>query len=434
MSDNVDFDDLVEQVLGRSLSPELTGMVPFAGMPPDAKGFIRRALNLMKQTAYPPTDINIALLRWLATIRTMLPGGWGGRIPPITLPGRHRQIDAYVAAQEMTNTIDTQPVFVDVGCGFPPVTTAETARNLPDWQVFGVDRSFAAYVLYDSEGHYACFGPDGAFHYFQALMTSGGRSLYADPETAQNRFQRLFSDLFPLLRKSDGSKSETIEKDGDRLIHHHIRDYETENLRFIESDLADVNLDPANVIRCMNLFLYFDPETRKRMLRRSEDLLQSDGIMIVGTNGLGIQTRYAVFRNGSNGLSATEFAFTPDNLGPIVFMPWFTIHEDDPEAALLARMARAVRADTPFWRAFRGRVDELLDCHGICRRGTDGFLTFHQEIPPKEYLMKNAQLWSQVEAEGFVEGAVDALRRSGYDAWKNPVGDVAVRPPDDFMS
>jgi hypothetical protein len=78
-------------------------------------------------------------------------------------------------------------------------------------------------------------------------------------------------------------------------------------------------------------------------------------------------------------------------------------------------------------------VDELLDRYGVCHRGADGFLHAHGETDPREFLAKNAQIWSHVETEGFVDGAVDALRRWGYDAWKNPAGDVAVRPPVDFM-
>ena len=50
---------------------------------------------------------------------------------------------------------------MDVGCGFPPVTAVDTARSLHDWQVYGVDRSFADYVLYDADGYYACFDKNG---------------------------------------------------------------------------------------------------------------------------------------------------------------------------------------------------------------------------------------------------------------------------------
>jgi hypothetical protein len=34
-----------------------------------------------------------------------------------------------------------------------------------------------------------------------------------------------------------------------------------------------------------------------------------------------------------------------------------------------------------------------------------------------------------MDEEGYLDGAADALGRAGYEAWKNPVGDIAVRPP-----
>jgi hypothetical protein len=37
-------------------------------------------------------------------------------------------------------------------------------------------------------------------------------------------------------------------------------------------------------------------------------------------------------------------------------------------------------------------------------------------------------MWNQLEEEGYTDGAVEALVRAGYQAWKNPVGDIAVSP------
>ncbi|MCP4687545.1 MAG: hypothetical protein GY859_05805, partial [Desulfobacterales bacterium] len=184
---------------------------------------------------------------------------------------------------------------MDLGCGFPPVTAGDTARELTDWQVFGVDRAFADYVLYDKDGHYACFAQKGEFQYFQASMNFSGRVLYADPAATRNRFETLFGELSPLLRNSDATKSETVEKDGARLIHNHILDFETDNLTLVKSDLAELRLPPAKVIRCMNVLLYFEPEIKKQMLTRAGELLDENGILIAGTNGLGIQSRYAVY-------------------------------------------------------------------------------------------------------------------------------------------
>ncbi len=430
MKDNKSFDTLVEQFLGIRLPQQMAGAISLSELPPYAQDFTMRMLALMKRAGYSATGFNPIFIRWLsATIPSVLPDAWGGRIPPITLPDRHRKLDAYVDGQNWLPGKDPH-VFVDVGCGFPPVTAADTAHRLPDWHVFGVDRSFADYVLYDINGHYACFGQKGEFQYFQASMDFTGRALYADPDATRKQFNKLFSDIFPLLRNSDGTTSETAEKDGNKLIHNHIRDFETGNLTLIKSDIAELRLRPAKVIRFMNVLLYFKHGIRKKMLTQVCELLDDDGILIAGTNGLGVQSRYAVYQKGTDGLFPKEFAFGLDNLGHIVFMPWYTIHENDPEAILLADLARAIRADNSFWPDFTNRTDGLLQHQGICRRGTDGFLHFpEEEMTPGEFVEKNVMLWREMDEEGYADGAVAVLERAGYEAWKNPVGDIAVRPP-----
>jgi len=424
------FDDLVEQFLGMRLPQQMAGDVSLSELPPYAQDFTMRMLALMKRSGYSATGFSPHLIRWLfAAIPSMLPDAWGGRIPPITLPNRHSKLDAYISKRNQA-TGNGPHIFVDIGCGFPPVTTADTARIFPDWQIYGVDRSFADFVLYDKDGHYACFDQKGVFKYFQALMNLSGRALYADPEATGKRFNKFFADLFPLLQDTDGTESETVEKDGNKLIHNHIRDFETDNLTLIKSDIMELKLEPAKVIRCMNVLVYFKTEIRKTILSQIESLLDEDGILIAGLNGPGIQSRYAVYQKGADGIFPTEFAFSLDNLSHIVFMPWFTIHENDPEATLLADLAGTIRADRSFCPEFGNRIDEMLQDKNICRRGTDGFLHFpEKDMPPGEYLEKNALLWRQMDEEGFTDSAVDVLGRAGYDAWKNPVGDIAVRPP-----
>jgi hypothetical protein len=33
-----------------------------------------------------------------------------------------------------------------------------------------------------------------------------------------------------------------------------------------------------------------------------------------------------------------------------------------------------------------------------------------------------------MEEEGYLDRAVNVLGQAGYNAWKNPVGDIAIRP------
>ncbi|MDJ0987509.1 MAG: CheR family methyltransferase [Desulfobacterales bacterium] len=429
-----EFNDLVEQHLGARLPQQLATSVDLPKLPPDTQAFIERMLVLMKRAGYGVEQFNTALIRWLSvTIPTMLPRAWGGRIPPITLPGRHQKLDAYVAG-EYAPPFDSSPLFVDIGCGFPPVTPAESARALPDWQVYGVDRSFADFVLYDPAGHYACFDQAGGFQYFQASMDPSGRALYEDPAGTRQRFEALYADLAPQLPQSDGTVSQQIEKDGCKLIQHHIRDFESNNLTLIKEDLLQLDLPPATVIRCMNLLIYFEPQSRKTMLSHAAKLLADDGMLIAGTNGYGIQTRYAVYRKDNDSLYPSEFAFSLDNLGHIVFMPWFSMHDNDPEAMLLADLAGAIRSDRQFWPSFSGHLDELLKAQKICFRGPDGFLQpLVEEMSLTEYFQKNAAIWQQLVEDGYPARTVEVLERAGHKAWINAVGDIAIVPPADAL-
>ena len=179
----------------------------------------------------------------------------------------------------------------------------------------------------------------------------------------------------------------------------------------------------------MNILIYFKADARQQMLEQVNRFLYDDGIIIAGTNGLGAQTRYAVYQKDHNRLTLNQFAFTLDNLGHLAIMPWMTMHEDDPEALLLADCSKAIRSDRSFWPGFSNRLDALLQHHGICRRQADGYLKFPgQIIPPPQYMVKNGIIWQQLNKEDYTDRAVDVLKRAGYDAWKNRVGDIAVRP------
>lgn len=427
------FNDLVEKHLGNRLPREMANPIAMSEQPPEAKRFIVHVLQLMKQAGYPATSFTPYFIRWLSTIKNMLPCAWGGKIPPLTLPNRHRKLDVYIKGQDRFNQTKA-PVFLDMGCGFPPITTSDTAKTLSDWQVFGVDYSFPDYIVYDKEGHYACFDKNGSFQYFQALLTPGGRALYQDPKGTRKYFNKLFLTLKEQGSQSFGNPYETDGKDGSRLIHNHVLNFETDNLRLIKSDINDVNLPPAKVIRCMNVHVYFDTDTRKKMLIKAGELLDEDGLMIVGTNGLAVQSRYFIYEKKTCNLTCSEFAFSPDNLGHVSHMAWFALHENDPESIFLAKLSRTVRSDDTFWPDFSDAMDRLLEENEICWRGSDGFFQVpKQEMLFSEYMAKGVSMWQELDSKGYVDGAVEVLKKAGYDAWKNSVGDIAIQPVSNSM-
>lgn len=407
----------------------MAAAISFPALPTDVQDFIRRMLLLMQKADFPVTDFTPTLIWQLAhIIPGFLPCAWSGRVPPLTLPKRNAKIDAYIVKHSWPDG-RVDPVFIDMGCGFPPVTTTDSAVALSGWRVFGVDRSFFDYVVHEDGGGYACFNGQGVFQYFQPRMDASGTRMYQNPAEDRLRFERIFDDLHPLLSKTN-HPSETVEKNGHTLIHHPIRKYEAPNLTFIESEMEDVQVPPAHAIRCMNTLFYFIPETRKRMLARAGALLVDGGILIAGTNLMnGAGCRYAVYIRDHRSMFPAEFALSPDNLRPIGVMPWYTLHDDDPEAMLLAAVIRRVRADRPFWRGFTKRLDEFMEHFRLFRRDANGFLCVSESgEPAPDFAQRASRLWRQVDEEGFTDGAVDVLKRAGYTAWKNPVGDIAIRP------
>ncbi len=428
------FDDLVQRFLGRRLPPSMADAICMTALPGDARDFILRMLRLMKQARYPANDINPVFIDILATmVPNVLPCSWGGRIPPLTVPGRHRRLDAYVAAQRWPDR-SQPPLFVDLGCGFPPVTTVDTANILPDWNIVGVDRFFAAYVVYDEAGHYACFDGEGVYQYFQPMMTRSGMAMYADPAGTRRRFESLFGNLAPLLVAPAARGSQTVTQNGHRLIQHHIRDFETANLTFRETDMDRLDLPPARVVRCMNVLIYFPLPVRAQLLQQAGRLLEEGGLLLAGTSGFGIDGRYTIYRRRADTLTPVAFAFGLENLRSVGIMPYFSLHGDDREAALLAKLMATVRADRPYWKAFSARVDRLMVAHALSRRGPDGFLIPPpEEMPRDEIRARMTALWRQMVDEGFVYRTVDVLAQAGYEAWVNAAGDIAVRPPLDFV-
>lgn len=432
--ENRSFGLLVEEYLGMPLPDFLTEKISFPDLPADARDVILRMLALMKRASCPATEINSQMI-WLLSVVTpaMLPSAWGGRIPPLTSAGRHKKLDDWVSRQIRLSGHE-RPVFIDLGCGFPPTTTVDTARFLPEFTVYGVDQAFADYVLYDAESRYACFNRDGKFQYVQSVM----KPLNDNPRSVQERFESLFADLLPELNPADDTGSQTVEKKGNRLVSHPVRQFETDHLKFVESGIETIQLPPARVIRCMNVLLYFEKPVRDRMLQSIGELLGDGGTLISGFNHpFGIYARYTVCRKDKDGLKHAEFAFSPDNLRPLGIGPWLTLTAEDQEAELLADLTRAIRADKTFWPEFNRRVDTLQAESGICRRGDDGYHHFSKEsltASPLEIMKKTAEIWHQLDRAGYTDRAVEALCRAGYSAWKNAVGDIAVLPPEGSLS
>jgi len=61
-------------------------------------------------------------------------------------------------------------------------------------------------------------------------------------------------------------------------------------------------------------------------------------------------------------------------------------------------------------------------------RDADGYLAWAADSSLARIVADNSALSDQLDRDGLTDGACDILRRSGFMAWRNEVGHVAVDP------
>jgi SAM-dependent methyltransferase len=425
-------EDLLDRTLGSRPSAQHMAVLKKAeNERPEVKEFLERAFRLMVISNLAPEHMTPGLA-WIlgVMIPRLLPGAWGNVVPPFTLEDRHKLINAYLNANPW-GQFGEDTVLLEMGCGFPPQTALDAARDFPRWQVIGADLRFDPYVLYDPEGNYACMDSDGGVRYFHPGTANGANfmSLYSDTSSTFQRFRAMFAALREKLPVSDHDKCVSIEHDGARLVHNPIRSYERPNLKLMQAGLGE-ETPQADIIRVFNVLLYFDSPFRSRAEQWALRTLRPGGLFLCGADGsLTSEARYSVYRNEHGHLVPKEFAFSLDNVRPPSVMPLFCLHHEEKETFALAKLIGVLRSDEEFRRDYDSRVDELLAENRIWIRHEDGSLTAPpDQLSSPEWMAALHAMQKRLEQEGFADRAVSVLKRAGYQAWINPVGHVAVDP------
>jgi hypothetical protein len=147
---------------------------------PEVRDFLERGFRLMALTKFDPRDLSPTVARFFAIFApSILPTAWGGIVPPLTMPGRHKKIDAYLRSHPWAS-FEPGTVLLDLGCGFPPQTSMDAADAFPEWQIVGANPSFEPYLLYDERENYTSFDSNGKLRYFQASRPTEFPQLYSD--------------------------------------------------------------------------------------------------------------------------------------------------------------------------------------------------------------------------------------------------------------
>lgn len=338
-----------------------------------------------------------------------VPSAWGAGVPPLTLTGRHTRLDDYVVDNPWRPP--RHGVFLDIGCGYPPFTTVETARRLTRWRVIGADPAFAYSLVYDEDGRYALFDDQRRLRYAEA------GNVDPDTVTTRARFDALLADLLA-----------GRQRPGARLVTDPGREFEEAGLTLLQGGIGDVDIaGGVDVIRCMNVLMYYNQPFRLHSLAWATELLRPDGLLICGSNWVqSTSSRYTVYQKRGDTLVPREFAFGIENVRPIELAPWYALHDDNLENRANAHAVGVLRDDANFRSRYDAMLDATLARLDICARDAAGYLGDTGDRSPDELAAAAATVADALT--DLVDDAVTVLSRSGYGAWRNSAGHIAMTP------
>lgn len=354
--------------------------------------------------------------RFFAKIaKSYMPSLWA-KIPPITRGRRLRVIDRVV--HEVLGIPSDQAIdFLDVGCGYPPVTTVETAELCPAWTCVGIDPNFPASILFDSEGTGACFDEAGTLVYIQYL----GGDLQPDVGRVERDRER-FALEWDKIQGNPSLREELIR--GERLAGDPIKHYEGRNLTFRAGTLTGLGAyQTFDLIRCMNVFMYFAGQGILENIRHAKSLLGDSGMFICGSvpEG-GAAARYLAYQKCGTALVPRLFGMDLGKLSQRDGNGWWAFHKDQPDPLFLAKVVRLVSDDRDRFGQVSSVVDRLEHEFGYSHRDPDGYLHL------KGFLFNTSDndRLSRTLAEECGHEIAAFLGRMGFCAQITPFGHLAI--------
>jgi len=387
---------------------------------PDVFAFVQRMFSLMNSNGMPAKDLSLQQADVLGTLLArILPGAWEGRVPPITVQGRHAVIDQYIKKNHWISSAGRS--MLDIGCGFPPFTTIETANYLSDWKITGADPSLPAYLIFDAEGNYATLDENKSTVYFQPAMPSieNWNKLLSNSNATKKHFENLLEELL------DHSNSEGFPK----LERDPIKNYETDKLSFIKGGIGQIDIVPQDVIRCFNVLYYFNNEFQEDALKWFAENTNEGGIVLFGGDwAASTECYYNTYKKIDDRLVNKEFAFGLDCICPFGIVTWYALHDDDRQKAELVKYISIIRKNRSFMNAFYTFHDAQRMKYKMCPRDDQGYYgVVDPSIQPQDLWTLASKMLNELNNAGLNQRAVEVLNNAGLDARVNEVGHIAIK-------
>lgn len=299
--------------------------------------------------------------------KSYMPSLWAN-IPPITRGGRLRLVDR-IAHDVLGITPDQAIHFLDVGCGYPPLPTVETAETCPKWSCVGIDPNFPVWILFDDEDNASCFDEAGTLVYIQYLQGGLQPALNIVQRDRQRRaleWERIHQN--PTLRE------EWLL--GERLLKDPAKHYERDNLSFRTSTLTGLSADQTfDLIRCMNVFPYFDGQAILDNIRHAKSLLADLGVFICGISSEWVgPARYLTYQKHGDALTPQLFGMDLNKFSQREANGWWAFYKDQPDTLFLAKVVRLVSDNGDLFDHVNSVIDRIEHELGHSHRDSDGYL------------------------------------------------------------
>ncbi len=399
----------------------------------EAVDFAENVFARMKRINISAKDSHELIFWEIATIiPKILPGTWRGVVPPITFQDRHVLVEEFMKINHYHPVVAGSQI-LDMGCGFPPFTAIDLSLKFPEASITASDPSFGKYTVTDSHGNYAVIMQDGSIKYLQPSTNSSSswNDIFDDLPATIKRFTEMFQSLAKQLPEQESPDNyEEYTANGNTIVRNPLRKYASHNLGFVQKAIGDDSFPPDyDIIRCMNVLLYFDPVFRANTLDWAARHLREGGLFICGLNwAQSVNCRLSIYQKENGEMKLREFCFSIENLRPMEIVSYFSFRNDDFDQENLLTYSALIRKDDGLMKSFNDGMDELLKLYGLGMRDVNGYLVFAIPLQMTEFQI-NLQKTGRELSNKYAPAVVEILKQHGREAWVNEIGFISIGNP-----
>ena len=254
---------------------------------------LARGMSVVRGEAEASTPSQAAVEGGIGIASDIVPESVVGRITQgITTPDRNIRLDAFIKKYLEDNGLDVGGTVVDIGVGYPPVTTLKMAQTLEKSNVIGVDINIPVYVVEFAKNYadtyMAFFNEKNEIIFIMARH--GATYSYSEITEKAHKIEREKAVKEALKVRDElmtVAGGQDIEEGGQKIVFDPVRKFGEgqSNLSFVRGGFELPIQGQADVVRSTNVFMYYSPEEAQDAVRSIGLKIKENGILIVGNQG-----------------------------------------------------------------------------------------------------------------------------------------------------